>query len=52
LVKIQYENGSESIINNIFNTKEDGSIEKDNFVNDLLKHPVGSHLFEKMLKVT
>ncbi|KAG4091742.1 ARM repeat-containing protein [Neocallimastix lanati (nom. inval.)] len=50
LVKIQYENGSESIINNIFNTKEDGSIEKDNFVNDLLKHPVGSHLFEKMLK--
>jgi len=50
LVKIQSENGNESIINNIFNTKEDGSIEKDSFVNDLLKHPVGSHLFEKVLK--
>eukprot|EP00833_Pecoramyces_ruminatium_P000647 jgi/Orpsp1_1/1174679/evm.model.c7180000050950.1 len=50
LVKIQYDNGNESIINNIFNTKEDGSIEKDKFVNDLLKHPVGSHLFEKVLK--
>ncbi|ORX85396.1 ARM repeat-containing protein [Anaeromyces robustus] len=50
LVKIQSENGNESIINNLFNTKEDGSIEKDNFVNDLLKHPVGSHLFEKVLK--
>jgi len=50
LVKIQSENGNESIINNLFNTKEDGSIEKDSFVNDLLKHPVGSHLFEKVLK--
>ncbi|OUM65483.1 hypothetical protein PIROE2DRAFT_31868, partial [Piromyces sp. E2] len=50
LVKIQSENGNESIINNLFNTKEDGTIEKDSFVNDLLKHPVGSHLFEKVLK--
>ncbi|ORX54716.1 ARM repeat-containing protein [Piromyces finnis] len=50
LVKIQHENENESIINNLFSTKEDGTIEKDTFVNDLLKHPVGSHLFEKVLK--